>query len=94
MGDDTQDARTWLEQDRDARIAQLEEALRGLVEALPRCGHDGLHDPDICEATHHEPFGGWYCDECCDGTDSHELPWAEALRAALRQLAEPKGDRR
>ena len=74
-----------LRQQHDATIRRLREALRGLVEALPKCPQ--CKQPSTIHRT-----TGLVCDEhkwygCGDAVD---LPYAEALRAALRELREPR----
>lgn len=79
---------------RGARITQLETALQRLVDALPTCAYCG--DPATVEHVDWDDVHMCYaCDECSRRQRVHAvvtLDHAAGIRAALRELREPKGD--
>lgn len=72
---------------RDARIAELEAALAGLVDALPRC--------DTCTKRGTTDWSGYgqaaiYCDEHLGFKSGSTLEWDSEAEAAERALGRRK----
>jgi hypothetical protein len=63
---------------REKRIAELEEALRKLLDGLDTC--------HMCGASLEMPErGGAHCEDCCSGCEAHDAPDCPSLKELYEQ---------